>query len=265
MIKSTESETPAPLRIQTLGSFRLWCDDTELTSVTWGREKALHLFQFLVTMRLQALHLHKEQIIESLWPDQPAEGGDRDFKVALHTINKALEPERKPRAEPRFVQRHSLTYGLNLESVWIDALVFENLIMTANQILPDDNQTALAYYQQALQLYQGDYLPERRYEDWCSAERERLQVLALGLMTTLAGLRLDHSPLESIRLTQRVLAIDPVWEDAYRLQMQAFMAQGNRPMAVKTYRQCVKALAEELDIDPLPETEALYEQLTGRA
>ncbi len=263
LIKSAESETQASLRIQTLGSFRLWRDDTELNSTTWGREKALHLFQFLVTMRLHTLHLHKEQIIDRLWPDQPAGGGDRDFKVALHTINKVLEPERKPRTEPRFVQRHSLAYGLNLESIWIDAIVFENLIMAANQILPDDNQTALAYYQQALQLYQGDYLPERRYEDWCSVERERLQVLALDLMTTLAGLMLDHNPLESIRLTQRVLAIDPVWENAYRLQMQAFMAQGNRPMAIKIYRQCVKVLEKELGIGPLPETEALYEQITG--
>jgi DNA-binding SARP family transcriptional activator len=80
-------------------------------------------------------------------------------------------------------------------------------------------------------------------------------------MTTLADLLLQNSPLESIRLTQHALAIDPVWENAYRIQMQAYLAQGNRPMAIRTYRQCVKALQSELDIDPLPETQTIYEQI----
>jgi DNA-binding SARP family transcriptional activator len=86
-------------------------------------------------------------------------------------------------------------------------------------------------------------------------------VLALGLMTTLAELMLDRSPLESIRLTQYALTIDPVWENAYRIQMHAYAAQGNRPLAIKTYRQCQQALTDELGIDPLPETQTMYEQI----
>ena len=224
----------------------------------------MHLFQFLVTMRLQTSRLHKEQIIDNLWPELDADGGDRDFKVALHAVNKVLEPNRKPRAEPRFIQRHDLTYELNLNEVWIDGLAFEQLITTANQRLPDDPQNAIIYYRQALELYKGDYLPERRYEDWSNIERERLQVLALGLMTGLARLLLAGNPLESIRLTQHALTIDPVWEDAYRIQMRAYLAQGNRPLAIRTYRQCKSVLNDELGIEPLPETVALYEEIVGR-
>jgi DNA-binding SARP family transcriptional activator len=146
-----------------------------------------------------------------------------------------------------------------LDVVWIDALAFEDLIAAGNQA--GDRESAIAYYEQALTLYQGDFLPERRYEDWSSAERERLQVLALGLMTALAELLLKSSPLESIRLTQHALAIDPIWENAYRIQMEAYLAQGNRPMALRTYQQCVEVLQSELDIAPLPETQAIYEQL----
>jgi DNA-binding SARP family transcriptional activator len=107
-------------------------------------------------------------------------------------------------------------------------------------------------------------LPERRYEDWSSTERERLQVLALNLMTTLANLLVERNPLESIYLTQRVLTIDPIWEDAYRTQMQAYLTQGNRPMAVRTYQQCVKILEEELGLEPLPQTQELYTEIVGR-
>ena len=253
------------LRIQTLGSFRVWRDDAELPPTAWPREKALHLFQFLVTIRRSASPMHKEQIIDRLWPDLEPEDGDRDFKVALHAINKVLEPDRKPRAEPRFIQRHGLTYGLNMELIWIDADAFENFIAAGNRNLPENEvKAAIAYYQQALDLYQGEYLPARRYEDWSSAERERLQLLALGLMSTLANLLVNRSPLESIRLAQRVLAIDPVWEEAYLVQMQAYLAQGNRPMALRTYQMCVAVLDRELGIGPLPETRTLYEQIKNQ-
>jgi len=133
MSASAKSDTPLnenlfSLRIHTLGGFKVWREDVEIPAGDWKREKALHLFQFIITMRRQAPQLHKEQIINQLWPHLDYEEGDRDFKVALHTLNKVLEPERKPRTEPRFVQRFDLTYGLNPNLVWIDADAFENLI-----------------------------------------------------------------------------------------------------------------------------------------
>jgi two-component SAPR family response regulator len=256
-------EPTAPLRIQTFGGFRLWRDEIEIAATAWSREKALHLFQFLLTRQRHAPRLHKEQIINQLWPELDPAEGDRDFKVALHASNKVLEPERQARREPRFIQRHDLTYGLAMELIWLDAVAFETLLAQGNQVIATAPDQAIVAYQQALSLYQGDYLPERRYEDWSSAERERLQVLALGTMTNLARLYLSRSPLETIRLTQQALAIDPVWESAYRLQMAAYMAQGNRPLALRTYQQCRQVLADELGLEPLPETQALAQQITG--
>ncbi|GAB4447052.1 MAG: hypothetical protein Kow0031_29630 [Anaerolineae bacterium] len=259
----TTQASPAPpgLRVQTFGTFRIWRDGQEIEPAAWSREKSLHLFQFLITMRRQAPHLHKEQIIDRLWPELSPDEGDRDFKVALHTLNKVLEPQRKARAAPRFIIRFDLTYGLNLSEMRIDADEFERLLAAGTEALPTNPARAADLFKQAIALYHGDYLPERRFEDWCSSERERLQVLALGLMTTLADMLLADNPLESIRLTQHVLTIDPVWENAYRTQMRAYHRQGNRPMAIKTYQRCVTTLDEELGIPPLPETEALYRQI----
>jgi two-component SAPR family response regulator len=250
------------LHVQTLGGFRVWHQGAEVPTTAWGREKAIHLFQFFITMRRQ--YVHKEQIMDRLWPDLDIEKGDRDFKVALNSINRALEPEREPRSEPLFVRRYGLAYGLDFENVWLDTEAMELLISAGNQATlgPTPNADfAIACYEAAVLLYHGDYLPERRYEDWTSAERERLQLLALNTMTTLAELLLQKMPLESIRLTQRVLSIDPVWEDAYRIQMRAFAAQRNRPMALRTYQRCREVLAEEFGVDPLPETSELYDQI----
>jgi len=253
----------AALRVRTLGGFGVRREAMEIPEAAWGREKALHLFQFLVTAR--TTHLHKEQIIDRLWPEIDADEGDRDFKVALNAVYRVLEPGRRPRSESRFVQRSGLVYSLRLDEVWIDAEAFEEQVARGNEALPDDTDAAVRAYRQALSLYAGDFLPERRYEDWSSAERERLQLLALGTMTTLGRLLVRRSPLESIRLAQRVLTIDPVWEEAYRVQMEAYMEQGNRPLALRTYHQCVTVLDRELNVAPLPETRQLHDRIVARA
>jgi DNA-binding SARP family transcriptional activator len=247
------------LRIYTLGGFRVFRGDEEVQQTAWGREKAVFLIHLLVARH--RAQLHKEQIIDLLWPEQNPEAGDRDFKVALNAVQKALEPDRPPRAPSKYVRRLDLTYGLAPGSFWLDAEAFEDHIEQAGQLGPEDQQGAMAAYRAGLALYQGPFLPERRYEDWAAGERERLQTLALAAMTRLAELTLPSDPVEAIRLAQEALSIDPVWENATRVLMRAFMQSGNRPMALRAYESCRQAIRDEFGLEPLPETRRLYEQI----
>ena len=88
-----------------------------------------------------------------------------------------------------------------------------------------------------------------------------MQLLVLGTYITLAEIILKENPLESIRLAQNALAIDATWEDAYRIQMRAYIAKGNRPQAIKTYMKCEVILEEEYGIAPLPETKQLLKEI----
>ncbi len=260
ILQLKEKRANAAIQVQTLGNFQVWVGGEKILSKEWGRDKTLQLFQFLVTSRHRR-GLHKEQIIDRLWEDLDTKSGEQTFKVALHGVNKVLEPNRKSRSEARFVKREGLAYQLALEEIWIDADAMENFIALGNQFLHEDPDAAKLAYQEAIQLHHGVYLPSRLYEDWSSGERERLQVLALGTTITLGELLLDENPLESIRLAQQALLLDPTWEDAYRLEMQAYLKKGNRPMAIKTYRQCEEVLEEEFGIEPLPETKKLIEEI----
>ncbi len=250
----------ATLVIQTLGVFNIQCQGTTISSKAWGRDKTIQLLQYFITNRHRRA-LHKEQIIDRLWPDAGSKDGDRDFKVALHGINKILEPERDNRSETQYIRRQGLSYYLELNSCWIDADIIEEYIRLANTIKASSPQKAIDLYQKAIDLHHGSYLPERHFEDWSSEERERLQVLILGCYIDLAELRLPSSAMESIRLTQQALHIDPTWEDAYRIQMQAYFQNGNRPAAIKTYQQCCDVLEEEFGIAPLPHTKKLYQEI----
>ncbi len=246
----------APIRIQTLGQFTIWRSDEKIDPKEWGRDKTIQLLQYLISNR-QRNALHKEKIMDHLWED----GDDRDFKVALHGIHKALEPQRPSRTEPTYIVRQGVSYQLNLEKIWIDIDALEKYIILGNETFGTDLASAKKAYKLAIEMYQGTYLPNRIYEDWSSEEREKAQLLILSAYISLAEILLDENPLETIRLTQNALAIDPTWEDAYRLQMQGYLAKGNRPQAIKTFQKCVQVLDEEYGVDPLPETKKLMKEI----
>ena len=246
----------APIRIQTLGHFNVWRNNDKIETKQWGRDKTIQLLQYLISNRHRNA-LHKEKIMDHLWE----EGDDRDFKVAMHGINKVLEPDRPSRTEPTYMVRQGVSYQLDMEKVWIDVEALEKYIIIGNEYYGEDNAISKEAYKLAIELYQGIYLPNRVYEDWSSEEREKVQLLILGAYITLSEILLEEKPIESIRLAQNALSIDPTWEDAYRIQMQAYLAKGNRPQAIKTYQKCVDVLEEEYGIDPLPETKKLIKEI----
>ncbi len=257
MSERDQLERDPALRVQTLGRFRLWREGAELPASIWERDKALQLFQFLIARRRRLLE--RERIVEQLWPECDPETGERDFKVALSSALRSLEPDRRPRAESRFVRRVGTAYGLAEQGIEIDAEQLEQAITEGNRSLADAPGRAKLAYRRAVDLYRGDFLPDRRYEDWASLEQERLQTLALGAMANLGQLVLEDNPLESLELAQRILSFDPIWEEAWRLEMRAHMARGNRGLALRSWERCRQALDESLGIEPLPVTRAVYE------
>jgi DNA-binding SARP family transcriptional activator len=252
-----ETKDSADLIFYTMGTFSAEVKGREISSKDWGRDKTIQLIQFFITSRHRK-GLHKEQIIDRLWPDIGMDEGNRDFKIAYHGINKALEPQRKSREEPKYLSRQGLTYQLNEKHIWIDSEAFDKAIEIANHFIQKDKATAMDALEMATNIYKGSYLPNRIFEDWSSLERERLQLLAINAMISLGEMKLDSNPEESIRLAQEALLIDSTWEEAYRLQMIAYQKKGNRPQVIKTFKTCQKVLDEEFGIAPLPETEAVY-------
>jgi LuxR family maltose regulon positive regulatory protein len=249
------------LTVQTLGGFQVWrAVGGEGEIDAWGREKARALCQYLVTRR--RVLTPKERIAFDLWPELDGERADRDFKVALNALLAALEPGRPPRADSQFVQRRGTAYGLVLERWDVDADRFTVHVDHAARVETSDPAAAIAFYRAAVALYRGDYLPDALYEDWSSAERERLLALYLSSASRLAELVLaEGQDQEAINLAHAVVARDPCWEEAYRVLMRAHVRRGNRPQAIRAYERLVRHLDEDLGLPPMPETRRLYEKV----
>jgi DNA-binding SARP family transcriptional activator len=63
------------------------------------------------------------------------------------------------------------------------------------------------------------------------------------------------------RYASRQLALQPWREEAHRQLMRALALAGDRSAALAHYKTCCRLLADELSVEPAPETTALYERI----
>lgn len=265
----TRSAPTCLLTITALGGFVVRrSDGREISNRDWQREKARRLLQLLLTLRDQPLP--REQITDLLWPDSDPVSADAGFKVVLNALTNALEPDRPNRSQSSFIQKvgrgSQLAYSLDLSAVWFDVSRFDSLIRHARQLetaqSPFPTPAALDLYRQALDLYQGEYLPACLYDDWAAPERERLLDLFLTTAERVAQTMLQQGEWEHcLALCRQILSRDNCWEEAYRLTMLAYARQGNRTALLRTYERCTQTLSDELGLAPMEQTLALYQEL----
>ncbi|HWO95428.1 MAG TPA: BTAD domain-containing putative transcriptional regulator [Bacillus sp. (in: firmicutes)] len=247
------------LRFQTLGAFRVWLGEQEIQERDWQRAKAKELLELFITNR--RILLQKQEIIASLWMDVDEETALRDFKVALNALNNVLEPNRKARGNTFYIRRVESAYGLNEQADYeMDVINFENKI--ENGLEEVNEQKAIQCLQEGLSLYKGEYLPNRRYEDWCIHEKEKLKLYFLRGAERLASLLMkEHQYDQAIMWCEKILEQDGLWEEAYRLLMVCYLQKNNRPQALKVYRKCRDQLKKELGIVPSAKTEEVYARI----
>ncbi|MCA0986968.1 BTAD domain-containing putative transcriptional regulator [Guptibacillus algicola] len=260
--KHLESHPGYTLRIKTLGEFSVSLGDKVLDHKDWQREKGKELFQYLLVRR--NTFVRKEEIFDDIWPEADESSSQRDFKVAFNALNKALEPDRKTRGQPYFVVRQDSSYGFNKTAVidvdsfhfdhWITEGLKENRVLQSKKLL-----------EKGLQYYEGEFLPDRR-APWAQRERERLRQLYVRGLEKLAQLSIRLSDFDkAIPLCRKIIEVDSLWEEAYRLLMYCYYQRNNRPQAMRLYHECVEKLREELAVDPMKATKQMYDMICSES
>jgi DNA-binding SARP family transcriptional activator len=243
-----------PLRIQLLGGFRVERAGLARPISDWQRRTAKTLTKLLATNPQH--RLHREQVLEILWPDAGLESALNSFGKTLHAARRALEPELLPRESSAYLPLTDSMVMLDAQRGWIDADHFEHLAESALR------QRDVAGYEGALAAYGGELLPEDRYEDWCTERREYLRVLHTQLLLALAESHEErgaHSA--SAGRLREVLQHDPTREDAHRRLMALYASLGARDEAMRQFHICEDALKRELDLAPEHSTVELYREI----
>jgi two-component SAPR family response regulator len=140
---------------------------------------------------------------------------------------------------------------------WYDVEEFEKLLEAA----PGSGESRAEALRQAIALYRGEYM-EGFYSDWCLPKRRSLEEHYLGILSELAHWCMDEgSHDQALELCEKALQNDSYREEMYRLMMKCHSLLGQPSRVTQVYQRCAAVLAEELGVEPAPETFALYQEL----
>src|SRR6266545_2851153 len=180
--EGTMADPLDPLRIQLLGEFCVWVGSRRIDDAEWRLRKAKSLIKLLALA--PGHRLHREQVLDALWPDLEPEAATNNLHKTLHVVRRALEPNLAPSRPSAYLHLEGDLVTLRPPGLLeIDAESFEAAIDAAGR-----SQNASAY-EAALALYAGDLLPEDRYEEWAAGRHNELAAELLDALVALAQLQ----------------------------------------------------------------------------
>ena len=250
--------TGSRLRIRLLGGFDVEVDGRPVPATAWRLRKASELVKLLA---LTSGHrLHREQVIEQLWPERPPDAGVNNFHQALHVARVALGAVGKGDAQRILALRDGVLGFSPRVELWVDTEAFAAAAREA--AVAGEVATAVA----ARDLYRGELLTDDRYAAWAEAPREALGQDYLAVLARLADLQeLDGDPEAAVASLRTLLEHDPADEAAHRGLMRLYALLDRRLPALRQYERLRTVLGRELGVEPSDESQQLYRQiLEGR-
>jgi DNA-binding SARP family transcriptional activator len=234
---------PPPIEIRLLGGYSLAMDGRPVDlGVVRPRVRAL-----LRLLSLNAFRpIHHETIEAALWPDVDAAAASRNLHVAVAALRRAMEPT-AGRGEFQLVRREGDAYRLALPAnSRVDLAAFEQAL-TAGRAAREhgDAGQARRFFEEALDAYRGELLPEDGPAEWVVERRERCRLAAVEAAEALAELLLDAGEAEAAaRVCARGLRIERYHDPLWRLLIRAREAAGDQGAALRARRSYNEMLAD---------------------
>ena len=242
----TESTAPADIRVFLLGSFSVLVDG-ERVADRWRLRKAKTLVKLLALA--PGHRLHREQIVDILWPDATPHAATNNLHQVLHGVRHNLGAESIGLRDD--VVRLCPAGGLT-----VDVDEFEQAAAKAR------SGSDITAFKSALELWTGPLLPEDQYAEWTSEHRDRLTETHAALATEL-GLRLvEQGDLPAaLALLEPLLPSRPLDEHLHRVLIEVLAGAGRRWDAIELYERLRAALDDAYAAEPEPQTKAVYRRL----
>jgi DNA-binding SARP family transcriptional activator len=233
--------TAARLSVRLLGRVEASVDGRQLRL---GGRHAQALFALLVLDRKRRA---REAIAADLWPDTDGPTS-ACLRQALWVIKGSLSEAGVNPGQLLEIEPDVLGIRDDAE-LDLDVYAFETAVRTR----PADPETAIG-------LYVGDLVEGLGHECF-AAERERLSDAYEDALAMAAIERFECGRIEAARnAAERLLARDPLREEAHAVLIQVQGLVGTRSQVVRQYRRLCAVLDHELQVEPLPETDVAYRQ-----
>lgn len=228
------------LHLHLLGQLRLFWQDQPYPFKALPKVEPLLAYLLLN----QATPTQRESLAFRLWPDATEKQAKGRLRRHLYDLRRALPdvPE-----EQAWLQITAQTVQWNpAASYWLDTAAFEHLSQQSSRLA------------EATALYTGQLLPDVD-ESWLLPVRQRLQIVYQQNLNQLIEQSWQTDDYrQALHHCRQLLAQDTLDEEAIRQQLALLYAAGDRGTVVSRYRQFTQELEAELNVEPLPETTAVF-------
>jgi predicted ATPase/DNA-binding SARP family transcriptional activator len=249
------TKTHDKLFIYLLGDFSVWLGTKQITEEAFERRKPRQLLKLLALQN--DFRLHRDQVLEILWPELPLESATSQLHKAVHQIRRALASANPTVSPEKLLEVKDSELRLYAPGgVTTDVHLFTSLSKQAltTQKLPELERAAAEY--------RGDLLPSDLYEEWTIESRDSLRDKATRLFKALAESYVKEGAFHKAEENYEIaLSKDATQEDIHEALLTLHAKQGNREGLAGAFERYRRILQSELGEGPSPEMTALYEQL----
>src|SRR5438309_5505251 len=234
-------------------------------TLTFSTRKALAL---LVYLAVEGGTHPRKTLSEAFWPELDAEHGRAALRATLLELRKLLERSHGPGERAHLlVERDTLGFDQGSPLI-LDLRFVESASKQVGRgiepLASQAHEAWLAQLEQATHLARGPFLAgftlrdSQFFDDWTRQERESWHLRLHQLFDALSMLYERAGDAErAIEAVTRWLSFEPLTEEGYRRLMRLRFSQGDRAGALRAYANGRAVLAEQLQVEPEPETVAL--------
>ena len=241
-----------------LGGFRIRVDGNVLTDEINRSQKLWNVLCYLIAHRERTVP--QSEFIELFWPEENSANPTNALKTLLYRVRSLLEPLFGEGLEPILSQRGAYAWNPAI-ACEMDVDRFELLCRRAQDTaLPAQKRMAL--YEEAAEMYRGDYLPKLANQMWVVPISAHYHALYLEAVKEYADLLEHAEKFEAMaELCTRASQLDPLDESLHTLIVRALLRQGKDSAALSHYEKATDLLYRNLGVRPSEELRALYREI----
>ena len=239
------------IEFRALGPAELVGPEGADTAAVLARPKLLGLLSFLTVGATRGFH-RRDALIGVFWAELEQDRARSAVRQSLYRLRQFM-------GESTIETRGDDEVGVSAHAFRCDVRAFEDALQRGDR-------------EAALQLYRGDllegfYVPDApEFERWLDQRRKELRQLASNAAWEVAEQEAAQGMTNAAgRWSRRARDLAPLDERLLRRVIKLLDGMGDRAGAVREYETFARRMADELELEPSPETRALVDRVRERA
>lgn len=245
------------LDVYFLGQYKIVLDDKYILNYEdIGSQKNAKLLAYL--LKNYRTKQSGQEIQDIMFSDNSSSNPGNALKALVYRLRVILK---KYFGDIDIIASGNSTYYLNPEiEVSLDIDVFDRLINQGG--CQEDDDSKVKYYKQAVDLYQGAFLPMLSEEQWVIITGTYLESSYMNTVVYLLERYLSSKNYDLVeQLSKQALNFDSLNENLHYYLIKSLINQNKISLAKQHYLSTEKFLYDELGTNPSEALQSLYEEI----